>query len=417
MTDLPAEHRLDSTLDLMGEGYLYIGNRCQTHASPIFRARILFENTLCLRGAEAAKLFYNTETCRRAGAAPMRLQKTLFGVGGVQGLDDEAHRHRKAMFMDLMSPEGIDALVNRVNTEWQRALTRWETMAEVHLFKECQFILCRAVCAWAGVPLPEADLERRTHQLAAMIDGAGAVGPRHWQARRSRDDAENWIGKLVEKVRRTPEDYEESREQSALIRFSLHRDEHGELLPIRVVAVEILNVLRPTLAVSRYMVFIAHALHCWPETRPDVDDDDAIHRFVQEVRRYYPFFPVAAARLRHDVEWQGYTLPGGTRLLLDLYGTNHDPDGWEAPETFDPERFRHREVDAWQLIPQGGGDHHVNHRCPGEWITIRLMEETIRRLDAMHWTVPEQDLAIDLSEIPALPDSGMILREVHPRHE
>lgn len=417
MTDIPAEHRLDSTLDLMGEGYLYIGNRCRAHASPIFRARILFENTLCLRGAEAAKLFYNTETCRRAGAAPVRLQKTLFGVGGVQGLDDAAHRHRKAMFMDLMSPAGIEALADRVTAEWQRALGRWETMAEIHLFKECQFILCRAVCDWAGVALPEADLERRTHQLAAMIDGAGTVGPRHWQARRSRDDAENWIGKLVEKIRRDPEACEESQAQSALVRFALHRDEHGELLPIHTVAVEIINVLRPTLAVARYMVFIAHALHRWPATRPDVNDKDARHRFVQEVRRYYPFFPVAAARLRHDVQWQGHTLPGGTRLLLDLYGTNHDPAIWAAPETFDPERFRQREVDAWQLIPQGGGDHHINHRCPGEWITLRLMEETIRQLDAMHWTVPEQNLEIDLSEIPALPESGMILREVHPHRE
>lgn len=412
MTDIPAEHRLDSTLDLMNEGYLYISNHCQKHDSPIFKARLLFENTLCLRGVEAARLFYNTDTCRREGAAPVRLQKTLFGVGGVQGLDGSAHLHRKAMFMALMSPEGIESLVERVNTEWQRAQTQWETMEEVVLFKECQFILCRAVCAWAGVPLPEEDVERRTHQLAAMIDGAGTVGPRHWQARRSRNDAENWIGKLVEKIRRTPEDYEANETQSALIRFSLHRDEQGEWLPIHVVAVEILNVLRPTLAVSRYMVFIAHALHRWPPTRPQLDDSEAVHCFVQEVRRFYPFFPVAAARLRHDIEWQGHSLPGGTRLLLDLYGTNHDPSGWEAPETFNPERFSQREMDAWQLIPQGGGDHHVNHRCPGEWITIRLMEETLKWLGNMHWQVPEQNLEIDLSEIPALPQSGMILRQV-----
>lgn len=414
MTDIPTEQRIDSTLDLMSEGYLYISNRCQAHQSPIFQARILFENTLCLRGAEAAKLFYNTEYCKREGAAPVRLQKTLFGVGGVQGLDGPAHRHRKAMFMSLMSPEGIDHLARLVNDGWQRAIRAWEGKEEVVLHEECQIILCRAVCQWAGVPLPEEDVEQRAHQLAAMIDGAGAIGPRHWQARHSRNKAEHWIGHLVEKIRsESLVNDRDCDDQTALTRFSLHRDENGDLLPVHAVAVEVLNLLRPTLAVARYMVFITHALHMYAPTRPSPDDDAAVRRFVQEVRRFYPFFPATVAILCDDTQWQGYLLPAGMRLMLDLYGTNHDPAAWKNPGVFDPERFRDQELDAWHLIPQGAGEHSATHRCPGEWITLRLMEDTVRiLLNAMSWQVPEQDLSIDLSEMPALPKSGMIIHKV-----
>src|SRR3546814_8303331 len=88
----------------------------------------------------------------------------------------------------------------------------------------------------------------------------------------------------------------------------------------------------------------------------------------------YPFFPVVAARTRHEFEWKGYRLPGRTRVLLDLYGTDHDTRLWDRPDAFVPERFRHWDGSAFNFIPQGGGSHRNGHRCPGAWITIELMK-------------------------------------------
>src|SRR3546814_10503319 len=97
--------------------------------------------------------------------------------------------------------------------------------------------------------------------------------------------------------------------------------------------------------------------------------------FVQEVRRFSPFVPAVAALGRREFEWRGYHFPSGRRVILDLYGTNHDARTWNAPEAFRPERFREWDESPFNFIPQGGGDHNVNHRCPGEWITIRLMKQ------------------------------------------
>lgn len=412
MPQIPTEQALESTAELLREGYLYIANRCRRHGADLFQARILFENTLLMRGEEAARLFYSSEHCKREGAAPMRLQKTLFGVGGVQALDDERHRVRKRMFMALMTPEEIDRLVALMRRQWSAALDRWPRQERIVLLEEAQQMICRAVCAWAEVPLDGADVARRSEELTAMIEGAGAVGPLHWHARFARRRAEQWIGALIEQVRAgklAPS------EQSALHVVAWHRDANGEPLDDHVAAVEVLNLLRPAVAVSRYIVFVAHALHQHPHARAALregDDGDA-ERFVQEVRRLYPFFPFAAARLREEVDWHGYRLPKDMRVLLDLYGTNHDARLWPDPETFRPERFRDWNGSAYNFIPQGGGDHYVNHRCPGEWITIALMKQALHMLsEAMRYDVPPQDLSISLSNIPARPESGFVMTNV-----
>ncbi|HBM10387.1 MAG TPA: cytochrome P450, partial [Pseudomonas sp.] len=83
------------------------------------------QNTICMSGKEAAKLFYDERFFQRQHAAPRMLQKTLFGEGGVQGLDDEAHRHRKALFMSLLSDEAVVELVRLSEAYWQAAIETW----------------------------------------------------------------------------------------------------------------------------------------------------------------------------------------------------------------------------------------------------------------------------------------------------
>src|SRR3546814_3879641 len=151
-----------------------------------------------MTGPEAAELFYRQDLFARRGAAPGRIQKTLLGQGGVQGLDGEAHRHRKQMFMSLMTPERIEELKERTADWWRTYARKWATMERVTLYDEMQELLTRSVCGWAGVPLPEAEVGRRAAELTALFDYAGSVGPKHWWSRLSRRRSESWIEGLVE---------------------------------------------------------------------------------------------------------------------------------------------------------------------------------------------------------------------------
>src|SRR5699024_12238002 len=69
-------------------------------------------------------------------------------------------------------------------------------------------------------------------------------------------------------------------------------------------------------------------------------DETTKQHFIQEVRRFYPFFPVVPARVRSDFVWEGHTFKRGTLTILDLYGTNHDPKTWTNPDVFAPNRFK-----------------------------------------------------------------------------
>lgn len=412
MRPIPREKIFDSTVPLLLDPYRYIARRCRAHATDLFATRLLLQPAICMTGSAAAALFYDNARFRRFGAPPGRLQKTLFGEGGVQGLDDEAHRHRKAMFLSLMSPESIDRLAELTAHEWQRGAERWTAMERVVLYDEFRTLLTRAVCAWAGVPLAEEEVGLRSRELGAMFDAAGGVGPRHWWSRLARQRGDRWIGAIVDQVRAgalTPP------ESSPLAVVAAHRTLEGELLNPHVAAVEVLNLIRPTVAVAVYLTFVAHALQFHPESRARLRSGDNAHgeRFVQEVRRFYPFFPAVLARVRHDFTWDGYAFPAGRRVVLDLYGTNHDPRVWRTPDKFLPDRFTDRDENPYAFIPQGGGDHAVHHRCAGEWITIRLMKLALEFLTRhMRYHVPAQDLAIDYTRLPALPRSRFVIRNV-----
>ena len=412
MIEIPHDNHLESSLALAREGYTYIQRRCEELGSDIFQARLMFQPTICMIGEEAARVFYDTNLFQRTGAAPLRMQKTLLGQGSVQSLDDDAHRVRKAMFMEFMSAANIDRLAGLVAREWEQAITTWQRLDRVVLLDQVHELHCRAVCTWAGVPLPEADVKKRTSQMVALIESPAKVGPRHWQGREARHELEDWCARLIDLVRAGRMDL---REDQPLKVIALHQEADGQLLNRRVAAVELLNVLRPTVAIGRFVVFAALALHDNPQDRQVIASgkDELIPLFIQETRRFYPFFPFAVARVRRDFTWRGYHFPSGRRVLLDLYGTNHDSRIWRDPARFMPERFRGWHESPFTLIPQGGSDHYRQHRCAGEWITLSLMSVAVRALTrGMTYQVPDQNLRISMARMPAKPRSGFVISEV-----
>ncbi len=412
MTQMPGNTSFDDTLALARDPYRYISKHCERHGTDAFQTRLLLQKVICMRGEEAAKVFYDTSRFSRVGVAPSRIAKTLFGRGGVQGMDGKAHCHRKMMFMSLLTEDKIGGLTQFARDIWNRRVLQWSRMDQVVLYRQAQEVLTEAVCQWAGVPLDPADVDRRTSELAALFDYAGNIGPKHWWARIARNRNEAWLRGIVKQIRAGT--YQPPEDTAAFI-VANHRDLDGNLLDAQVAAVELNNILRPTVAVSAYIVQCAHALHEHPATREKLANGSAddLWCFVQEVRRFYPFFPFAGAKVKESFEWQGYPFPTGRKVLLDLYGTNHDPRIWDRPDEFDPERFREWDGNPFTLIPQGGGDHHENHRCPGEWIAIEQMKVATDVLATRcDYEVPAQTLDIAMNRLPAIPRSHFIISNV-----
>lgn len=64
-------------------------------------------------------------------------------------------------------------------------------------------------------------------------------------------------------------------------------------------------------------------------------------------------------------------------------------------------------------MPQGAGVTEQTHRCPGESIVTEIMMTAARLLTrGMTYELPRQDLSVDLSRMPARPQSGFIMHNV-----
>ena len=81
-----------------------------------------------------------------------------------------------------------------------------------------------------------------------------------------------------------------------------------------------------------------------------------IEQVINETLRLYPPIHVSNRQVIEDLEFKGYRIPSGHRLMFSIYLSHHDNASWQDAERFDPLRFapgvRHR---PYTFIPFGGG--------------------------------------------------------------
>ncbi|MFD9516113.1 cytochrome P450 [Streptomyces sp. NPDC059979] len=410
----------DSTLSLLLHGYAWAPDLRRAHdGAPVVPTHLFGRPAALLHGPDAVALFYDESRVQRHDALPAPVLDTLFGQGAVHSLDGPRHRVRKELFTSLlMSPGAVSALTESFEGGWRDAVTAWEGRRVV-LFDEVATLLTRAVCDWVGLPVRDDAAREIGEDCVSMVDGFAAAGPGRLRARHARHRQERALAAAIADLRRSgphPDgafspSQRTSVPGSPLEAVALHREQDGTLLDPHTAAVELLNIIRPTVAIAWFAVFAAHALHRQPGGLDQLRDGGPAHAraFAHEVRRFYPFVPFIGGAAVHDLSLSRHQIAGGTLLLLDVYGHHHDPELWERPYHFDAGRFLGHEPGRDALIPQGGGDARTGHRCPGEDLTLSLLAVLTPALADLDFAVPRQDLSIPLSRIPTRPRSGFVI--------
>lgn len=407
--------KLTDVTDRLDEGYLLLSELRKEANAPVVKARLLNKEVIAIYGKEAARKFYDPQNFKREGAMPKIVLKTLFGENGVQTLDGQAHEHRKTIFMDLMTPKRMEEYHRILDKNLTQKLDQQQ--GEFELFDLAKDVLFRSICEWAGIDLSQFS-KKEVDQLAeyqiSMISSAVTNPATHIKGIDNRKKSEKWAQSLIENARINPV---AGKDDVALYAFAKATDGHGELLPIDIAAVELLNVIRPTVALTVWIALMGHALFSRPDIyqRLHAEFDQLQDSFIQEMRRYYPFFPMLPAFAKKDVEVDGYLIPKDSWVVLDLYGTNHDNRTIETPEVFRISRYLGKEKhisydEEYEMIAQGGGKFEAMHRCAGEWITLHTLRVFSDQLvNKYQFSIPEQDWSIPMNQFPTYPKSKALL--------
>jgi cytochrome P450 len=111
------------------------------------------------------------------------------------------------------------------------------------------------------------------------------------------------------------------------------------------------------------------------------EGDEYLTATVNEILRLRPVLPNAEPRLtKRPIEIGGFRYPAGVSLLASAYLIHHDPEIYDRPLEFRPERFVGTAPGTYTWIPFGGG----RRRCLGASFAVQEMKIVLRAVLARH---------------------------------
>src|SRR5699024_4505427 len=154
----------------------------------------------------------------------------------------------------LMTKERLNNVKHIFKKEWIYAFSQKKN--NIILYEESKIILMKTACIWAGIPKSELAKINITGQLASLYEAGWAIGTRYWRGRLNRKRLNNWMEKLIIAVRQKKIHIDSD---TSLYQIAFHRHVDGIYLDPKIAAVEIINILRPIVAIAVYMTFCALA--------------------------------------------------------------------------------------------------------------------------------------------------------------
>jgi flavonoid 3',5'-hydroxylase len=157
----------------------------------------------------------------------------------------------------------------------------------------------------------------------------------------------------------------------------------------------------------------------------DIADLPYLQAVCKEAMRLHPSTPLSLPHFSfEECEVDGYHVPAGTRLLVNIWAIGRDPDAWEDPLEFRPERFLPGRpavnVDpmgnCFELIPFGAG----RRICAGKLAGMVFVQYFLGTLvHAFEWRLPDGEEKVDMAETfgLALPKAMPLRAVVTPRLE
>ncbi|CAL9199134.1 cytochrome P450 81Q32-like [Musa acuminata AAA Group] len=150
----------------------------------------------------------------------------------------------------------------------------------------------------------------------------------------------------------------------------------------------------------------------------DIPDLPYLNCIINETLRLYPAGPLLVPHeSSQDCTVGGYDVPRGTMLLVNAWAIHRDPNTWDEPQEFKPERFQcegGKEEAGLRMLPFGSG----RRKCPGEGLAMRVIGLALATLiHCFEWEkLPGEEVDMTEGRGLTMPKAKPLEAMCTPRH-
>ncbi|KAL8216965.1 hypothetical protein R6Q57_023802 [Mikania cordata] len=144
-----------------------------------------------------------------------------------------------------------------------------------------------------------------------------------------------------------------------------------------------------------------------------IDNLPYLQAIIKETLRLHSPIPFLIPRKAfHDTDFMGYHIPKDTQLFVNAWAIGRDPECWEKPNSFEPERFLGSKVDYkgqhFSLLPFGAG----RRMCVGVPLAQRVLHLVLGSLlREFDW---ELEKHVKAETLDMRDKMGIVVRKMEP---
>uniref|UniRef100_A0A1B6JPD5 Cytochrome P450 n=2 Tax=Homalodisca liturata TaxID=320908 RepID=A0A1B6JPD5_9HEMI len=141
-----------------------------------------------------------------------------------------------------------------------------------------------------------------------------------------------------------------------------------------------------------------------------------LERVIKEALRLYPSVPFIARKIEEDLPLgDGYIIPAGTGVTLDIFHTHRDPTQFPDPYVFNPDNFlleRTRKRHPFAYIPFSAGP----RNCVGQKFAL-IEEKTVLSAILRNFKIEAvEENVVMLQELTLKPVNGLLVKLTPRKH-
>ena len=280
---------------------------------------------------------------------------------GVLVTDGPEHDRYRALMEPCLTPDVLPAYTKLILRQVERVTCGWQDGQTVDMLVECRKITLLIIMeALFGVDAWD-DLGRIWKPILKAIE---FVSPGAWivwrhiprpSFKKPLAELDTYLYEIIANRRKSP-----SRPDllGHLLEAGLDDDQiRDQMLTMLIAGHDTSTALLAWTFVllgqypAQYVRLVSGLDGSEPGVYPHVLDE-----VIKEVLRLYPPIHIGNRVLAESMDFDGVIIPVGERLFYSIYLTHRDPQSWEKPDQFCPERFEHgRKQPPFAYLPFGGG--------------------------------------------------------------